>query len=112
EDPVDQHRRRLPCDRQHGPADEKVMRRLLPVVVLALLGLAPQEGPSADRLLDVLEKRHRETPDPSDVRLAATRLGFDRAKILDYVKGLSWEPYGGILRDASGTLLCGAGNSL
>jgi hypothetical protein len=86
------------------------MRRLLPVVVLAILGLSPQEGPTADRLLDVLEKRHRETPDPSDVRLAASRLGFDRAKIVAFVTGLSWEPYPGILRGASGTLLTGGGN--
>lgn len=90
--------------------------RLLLTAALAILSAAPglpaQEGSPAERLLDLLEKRHRETPDPSDVRLAATRLGFDRAKILAFVAGLGWEPYVGILRDASGTLLCGAGNSV
>lgn len=78
-------------------------------VVLALL---PQEGDATERLLRVAERRLRETPDPTDPRGAAARLGFDRAKIAEFVGGLSWEPYPGILRDAAGTLMCGGGNSI
>jgi hypothetical protein len=78
-------------------------------VVLALL---PQEGDATERLLRVAERRLRETSDPTDPRGAAARLGFDRAKIAEFVGGLSWEPYPGILRDAAGTLMCGGGNSI
>jgi hypothetical protein len=85
-------------------------------VLAALLVLgapAPRQDASpADRLLDAVERRHRAVPDPADPRVAAARLGFDRARILEFVAGLAWEPYEGVLRDAAGTLLCGGGNSL
>jgi hypothetical protein len=90
------------------------MRALL-LLGAGLLSLGPgprQAGESADRLLSALEKIHREKPDPSDPRAAASRLDFDRARILDFVRKLAWEPYPGILRDATGTLLCGGGNSI
>jgi len=83
------------------------------VALIALLLAAPTQDPAAtERLLRVVERRHRETPDPTDARSAAARLGFDRAKITEFVAGLSWEPYAGILRDAGGTLMCGGGNSI
>lgn len=82
-----------------------------PLLALALLA-APQADESALRLLDRIERKHRATPDPADPRTAAARLGFDRAKIAEFVGGLSWEPYEGVLRDAAGTLLCGGGNSI
>jgi hypothetical protein len=84
------------------------MRAALIVLLLA----APQDPDATDRLLRVVERRHRETPDPTDARAAAARLGFDRAKITEFVAGLSWEPYAGILRDAGGTLMCGGGNAI
>ncbi len=90
--------------------------RLLTAAVLAVLALGPavrpQEAGRTELLLGALERRHRETLDPSDPRAAAARLGFDRARILEAVAALAWEPYEGILRDASGTLLAGGGNSL
>jgi hypothetical protein len=89
------------------------MRVLLPAVLLLAVSAAPPPGPEAtERLLRVVERRYRETPDPTDPRAAAARLGFDRAKILSFVSGLAWEPYEGILRDAGGTLLSGGGNAL
>jgi len=89
--------------------------RFLPAILLGLLALAPAGPQDADfneRLLRVLERRYRETPDPTDPRAAAARLGYDREKIRQFVAGLGWEPYPGILRDAAGTLLAGGGNSL
>ncbi|HUR38774.1 MAG TPA: hypothetical protein VM222_04750, partial [Planctomycetota bacterium] len=89
--------------------------RFLPAILLGLLALAPtlpQDADFNERLLRVLERRHRETPDPTDPRAAAARLGYDREKIRQFVAGLGWEPYTGILRDAAGTLLAGGGNSL
>jgi hypothetical protein len=91
--------------------------RHIPICFLALLaGATPapsfQEDAATERLLRVVERLDRQTPDPTDARAAAARLGFDRAKILEYVAGLSWEPYVGILRDAGGTQMCGGGNSL
>ena len=86
------------------------MRLALAVVVV--LAVLPQEEDATERLLRVAERRLRETPDPTDPRAAAARLGFDRAKILEFVAGLAWEPYAGVLRDASGTLMCGGGNSI
>jgi hypothetical protein len=80
--------------------------------LLVLLLAAPQDPDATERLLRVVERRHRETPDPTDARAAAARLGFDRAKIAEFVAGLSWEPYAGILRDAGGTLMCRGGNSI
>jgi hypothetical protein len=89
------------------------MRGLLPAVFLLAASAAPAQDPeTTERLLRVVERHYRETPDPTDPRAAAARLGFDRAKILEFVRGLGWEPYEGILRDASGTLLCGGGNDL
>lgn len=92
---------------------QEVTMRLLPAALLVLLGAAPvQEAADAGRLLDAVERRHRRTPDPADARAAAARLGFDRAKILEFVSGLAWEPYSGVLRDSGGTLMTGGGNSL
>lgn len=88
------------------------MRLALVVLLLAAPAAPGQDTEATERLLRAVEKRHGETPDPTDARGAAARLGFDRAKILAFVAGLSWEPYGGILRDAGGTLLCGGGNSI
>jgi hypothetical protein len=81
-------------------------------VAAVVLALLPQEGDATERLLRVAERRLRETPDPTDPRGAASRLGFDRAKIAEFVGSLSWEPYAGILREAAGTLMCGGGNSI
>ncbi|HYE97679.1 MAG TPA: hypothetical protein VEJ18_02160, partial [Planctomycetota bacterium] len=83
--------------------------------LLVALLLAPTQEPDPRllRLLDVLERRHREAVDPGDARAAAARLGFDRARILAFVRdAIAWEPYEGVLRDASGTLRAGSGNSL
>jgi len=88
------------------------MRRLLPALFLGLLSTAPQDVDFNERLLRVLERRHHQTPNPTDPRAAAARLGYDREKIRAFVGGLAWEPYSGVLRDASGTLLAGGGNSL
>ena len=88
------------------------MRRLLPALFLGLLSMTPQDVDFNERLLRVLERRHRETPNPTDPRAAAARLGYDREKIRTFVAGLAWEPYAGVLRDAAGTLLAGGGNSL
>ncbi|MBV8879176.1 MAG: hypothetical protein JO332_04340 [Planctomycetaceae bacterium] len=88
------------------------MRRILPALFLGLLSMSPQDVDFNERLLRVLERRHRETPDPTDPRAAAARLGYDREKIRQFVSGLGWEPYTGILRDAAGTLLAGGGNSV
>ncbi len=88
--------------------------RFLPAILLGLLALAPTAEQDVDfneRLLRALERRHRETPDPTDPRAAAARMGYDRERIRAFVAGLGWEPYIGILRDASGTLLAGGGNS-
>lgn len=90
-----------------------MMRILLAILLLAVPAAAlPQDLESTERLLRVVERRHRETPDPTDPRAAAARLGFDQAKISEFVGGLSWEPYAGVLRDAGGTLMCGGGNSI
>jgi hypothetical protein len=81
--------------------------------LLAALLLAPQDpDPRTLALLDAVERVQRTLGEPSDVRAAAARLGNDRAKLLDFVKGLGWEPYAGVLRDAGGTLAAGSGNSL
>jgi transglutaminase-like putative cysteine protease len=85
---------------------------LLAALVTALPAASAQEPDVAERFFRVLERRYRETPDPTDPRAAAARLGFDRDRIFPFVKGLAWEPYSGILRDASGTLLAGGGNSI
>ncbi|HLF91963.1 MAG TPA: hypothetical protein VJB14_00745, partial [Planctomycetota bacterium] len=87
--------------------------RLLPAALLVLLGAAPaQEDSLTERLLDAVERRHRATPDPTDVCEVVVRLKFDRARILAFMSGLSWDPYPGILRDVGGTLMCGGGNSI
>ena len=91
--------------------------RLFLAATVSLLAFRPtQQGQgesSTDRLLDLIERRHREAADPGDARAAAGRLGFDRAKILEFVRTeIAWEPYAGILRDAPGTLLVRAGNSV
>jgi hypothetical protein len=88
------------------------MRLALAALLLAAPAVPGQDADATERLLRVVERRQRETPDPTDARAAAGRLGFDRTKILEFVTGLSWEPYGGILRDAGGTLMCGGGNSI
>jgi len=88
------------------------MRRLLPALFLGFLSMAPQDVDFNERLLRVLERRHHETPNPTDPRAAAARLGYDREKIRSFVGSLAWEPYTGVLRDAAGTLLAGGGNSL
>jgi hypothetical protein len=92
--------------------------RTLVAVLLSGAVMAPrvpdrQDASASDRLLQAVERRHRETVDPTDPRAAAARLGFDRAKILEFVRTeIAWEPYGGLLRDAAGTLLARSGNSL
>jgi len=88
------------------------MRFLLPALALLVAAAPPQDPDATERLLRVVEKRYGDTPDPTDARAAAARLGFDRAKIVDFVGSLAWEPYAGVLREAGGTLLCGGGNSL
>ncbi len=89
------------------------MRRGLAVLALALVSAAPAPQEATGRLLDVLLARHAREGDPSDVRSAAARLGFDRAKISAFVRdAIAFEPYGGILRDAPGTLLARRGNAL
>jgi len=89
------------------------MRFLIPAVLLLAVASAPPQDPEAtERLLRVAERRYRDTPDPTDPRAAAARLGFDRSRILPFVAALAWEPYVGVLRDAAGTLMCGGGNSL
>jgi hypothetical protein len=89
------------------------IRLVLAGLLLLAVPAAPQQDPDAtERLLRAVERRDRETPNPTDARAAAARLGFDRTKIVEFVGGLSWEPYGGILRDAGGTLMCGGGNSI
>ncbi len=80
--------------------------------LLAFAGGGPPVLDPADRLIDAVVRRHRQTPDPTDPRSAAARLGLDRARILEFVTRLAWEPYDGVLRDAAGTLLCGGGNDL
>jgi len=85
---------------------------LAAALVLAVPAAPRQEGDATERLLRVAERRLHDAPDPTDPRAAAARLGFDRAKISEFVAGLSWEPYSGILRDAAGTLMCGGGNSI
>jgi hypothetical protein len=84
----------------------------LALAAALVLAALPQQEDATERLLRTAERRLRETPDPTDPRGAAARLGFDRAKIAAFVGGLSWEPYSGILRDAAGTLICGGGNSI
>ncbi|HZE96798.1 MAG TPA: hypothetical protein VE981_07215 [Planctomycetota bacterium] len=88
------------------------MRFLLPAFLLLAAASPPQDPDATERMLRVAERRYRETPDPTDPRGAAARLGFDRTKIAGFVAGLAWEPYGGILREAAGTLMCGGGNSI
>lgn len=81
--------------------------------LLATLLLLPQDpDPGTLALLDAVERLHRELGDPGDVRAAAARLGNDRARILESVQALGWEPYAGVLRDAGGTLAAGSGNSI
>ena len=64
-------------------------------------------------LLDVVEARHRATPDPSDVWSQAARLGHDAERIVAFVRDeVAYEPYPGLLRGASGALLVRAGNAL
>jgi hypothetical protein len=82
------------------------------VVVLSTSPAGAQDAEVSERFFQVLERRYRETPDPTDPRAAASRLGFDRDRIFKFVSGLAWEPYPGVLRDASGTLLAGGGNSV
>jgi hypothetical protein len=85
------------------------MLRALAVLLL----LVPQDpDPRSLALLDAVERAHRELGDPADVRFAAAKLGNDRARILEAVKALGWEPYAGVLRDAAGTLAAGSGNSI
>lgn len=88
------------------------MQKIPALAALLLLGaVAPQDATS--RLLDVLVARHAREGDPSDVRSAAAKLGFDRAKIAAFVReSVGHEPYAGILRDAPGTLLARRGNAL
>ncbi|MBI2898774.1 MAG: hypothetical protein HYY17_01175 [Planctomycetes bacterium] len=89
------------------------MRVALSCLLPVLLSAAPAQEDPLERLLRAIERRHASTPDPSDVRLAAGRLGFDRARILRFVREqVGYEPYEGILRDAEGTLLARSGNSL
>lgn len=88
------------------------MRILLAAVLLAAPAVPQQDPEATERLLKVVEKRLRENPDPTDPRAAAARLGFDRAKVADFVGGLAWEPYVGILREPGGTLMSGGGNSV
>ncbi|HEX7900959.1 MAG TPA: hypothetical protein VF950_24585 [Planctomycetota bacterium] len=87
------------------------MRTLAALGALLLVSAAPQDGTS--RLLDVLVARHAREGDPADVRSAAARLGFDRAKIAAFVReSIAFEPYAGVLRDAPGTLLARRGTAL
>lgn len=91
--------------------------RAIVAVLLSGAVLAPRtpfpEDAATERLLDYVERRSREAGDPSDPRAAAGRLGFDRSRIAEFVrKEVVWEPYAGILRGASGTLLARAGNSV
>ncbi|TVR93484.1 MAG: hypothetical protein EA416_05055, partial [Trueperaceae bacterium] len=96
-------------------------RTLLALVALLLVGAQPfaQELPSVpgferlDHLLDVVEARHRATPDPGDVWAQAGRLGHEAERIVAFVRDeVAFEPYEGYLRGASGTLLGRAGNAL
>jgi len=90
--------------------------RFAPLALILAAGLAPgprQGDAASERLLQVLERRYREAGDPSDPRAAAGRLGFDRARIVEFVRSeIAWEPYPGVLRDAAGTLLVRGGNSI
>jgi hypothetical protein len=88
------------------------MRLALAALLFAAPAAPARVEDAAERLLRLVERRDRETPLPTDARASAARLGFDRAKIVELVAGLSWEPYSGILRDAGGTLMCGGGNSI
>ena len=47
------------------------MRILLATFLLAAPAVPGQEVDSTGRLLDLVERRHRETPDPMDARAAA-----------------------------------------
>lgn len=98
------------------------MRGLLLALLALVMGGAPALaqgapiGPGIEHLahlLDVVEAQHRATPDPGDVWAQAARLGHDAERLIAFVREeIAFEPYEGLLRGPSGTLLARAGNAL